>query len=74
MRYQVFSVADEIVYDPPPEVLKIVYSDINGIKITGLSTYTTYKVSVAAISGGGTGAKSGTLYIGRYYVPWTQAP
>ena len=65
VRYKIFSIADEIVYDPPREMVKIVYSDINGIELTGLSTYTTYKVSVSALSGGGTGIKSDVLYVGK---------
>lgn len=60
-----FSIADEVLLNPPPEVVKIIYSDINGIKLTGLSTYTTYKVSVSALSGGGTGVRSGVLYVGK---------
>ncbi|XP_028392900.1 uncharacterized protein LOC114517402 [Dendronephthya gigantea] len=63
VRYRVFSVADEIVQDPPREMTKIIYSDINGITLTGLSTFTTYTVSVAALSGGGTGVKSDVLYV-----------
>ena len=43
----------------------IIYSDVNGLKITGLSTYTTYKVTVSALSGGGNGVKSGKLYVGK---------
>lgn len=65
VRYRAFSVADEIIQDPPREMTKVIYSDINGIKLTGLSTYTTYTVSVAALSGGGTGVKSGLLYVGE---------
>ncbi len=65
VRYRLFSIADETVHNPPPEVVKIVYSDINGLKLTGLTTYTTYKVSVSAMSGGGTGVKSGLLYVGK---------
>lgn len=68
MRYRIFSIADEIVYDPPPEIVKIVYSDISGTKLTGLLTYTTYTVTVSAMSGGGTGVKTGLLYVGTYYV------
>ena len=44
------------------------YSDINGIKLSELSTYTTYTVTVSAMSGGGTGIKTGLLYVGEYFV------
>ncbi|XP_028409028.1 uncharacterized protein LOC114531613 isoform X2 [Dendronephthya gigantea] len=63
VRYRKFSVADEILQDPAPEMVKVVYSDINGIKLTGLETYTTYQVQVAAMSGGGRGVWSDILYV-----------
>jgi hypothetical protein len=65
LRYQAFSVADEELLEPPPEQVGIVHG--NSVTFTGLSTYTTYKVSVAAISGGGKGVPSRLLYVGKYY-------
>ena len=68
VRYRKFSVADEIIPDPAPEISKVIYADVNGVKLTGLETYTTYQVRVAAISGGGLGTFSPTLYLGRFFV------
>jgi hypothetical protein len=64
VRFQAFSVADEELLNPPRETVRIVSE--NNVKITGLSTYTTYKVSVAAVSGGGKGVTSRILYVGKY--------
>ena len=57
--------ADEELLNPAREITKNVYSNINGFSLTGLATYTTYTVSMAAISGGGVGVHSEILYIGK---------
>ncbi len=66
VRYREFSVADEIIENPAPEVVRVIHSDINGVRLTGLETYTTYQVRVAAVSGGGLGAFSSILYVGKF--------
>ena len=66
MRYREFSIADEIIRDPAPEKTKLIYADVNSGTLTGLETYTTYQVRVAAVSGGGRGTFSGTLYLGTF--------
>jgi hypothetical protein len=66
VRYRKFSVADEILKKASPEETKVIYSDINGAKLTGLETYTTYQVRVAAIGGGGRGTFTSILYIGTF--------
>ena len=58
--------ADEIIETPGPEMTKVIHSDINGVKLTGLETYTTYQVRVAAVSGGGRGTFTSILYIGKF--------
>lgn len=65
VRYQAFSMADEELIDPPPE--KVINVNAESIYITGLTTYTTYRVSVKAISGGGKGVTSFVEYVGKYY-------
>lgn len=64
VKYQPFSMADEELRNPPPA--KIIHVNTGSIYITGLTTYTTYQVSVAALSGGGKGVPSQVKYIGRY--------
>ena len=65
VKYREFSVADEILENPGPELTKFIPSDVNGVRLTGLETYTTYQVRVAAASGGGRGVFTGILYIGK---------
>ena len=62
VSYQEFSIADEEIWDPPPA--KVITVNEGSVVITGLETFTTYKVTVSAISGGGKGVISPVLYIG----------
>ena len=64
VRYQAFSMADEELIDPPPE--EVIHVNAESIYITGLTTYTTYRVSVKAVSGGGNGVTSFVEYVGKY--------